>query len=145
MNESSDAAAMRSVCVRAGCNNPAVESDDWDKEYCSNECVATHCRCVEVFFTFCFQQTFTNFFEHNIFCFSEIYSEHGVRSGIRPWEQSNKEQLPPITSAEHQSATVHGRMQNRCSTEKSSVFHCSVSSLIVLYMYCRLLFRTINK
>uniref|UniRef100_A0A8C6LG48 TOX high mobility group box family member 4 a n=1 Tax=Nothobranchius furzeri TaxID=105023 RepID=A0A8C6LG48_NOTFU len=32
------------VCVRAGCNNPAVDSDDWDKEYCSNECVATHCR-----------------------------------------------------------------------------------------------------
>lgn len=34
------------ICVRAGCNNPAVESDDWDKEYCSNECVATHCRYV---------------------------------------------------------------------------------------------------
>uniref|UniRef100_A0A1A8MUD0 TOX high mobility group box family member 4 n=2 Tax=Nothobranchius pienaari TaxID=704102 RepID=A0A1A8MUD0_9TELE len=32
------------VCVRAGCNNPAVDSEDWDKEYCSNECVATHCR-----------------------------------------------------------------------------------------------------
>lgn len=32
------------ICVRAGCNNPAVESKDWDKEYCSNECVATHCR-----------------------------------------------------------------------------------------------------
>lgn len=44
VNGSSDA---KSVCVRAGCNNPAVESDDWDKEYCSNECVATHCRCVE--------------------------------------------------------------------------------------------------
>ncbi|KAG7235599.1 hypothetical protein INR49_002435 [Caranx melampygus] len=34
------------ICVRAGCTNPAVESKDWDKEYCSNECVATHCRCV---------------------------------------------------------------------------------------------------
>lgn len=32
------------VCVRAGCNNPPVESKDWDREYCSNECVATHCR-----------------------------------------------------------------------------------------------------
>ncbi|XP_041805877.1 TOX high mobility group box family member 4-A isoform X2 [Chelmon rostratus] len=51
MNESSDAAAMRSVCVRAGCNNPAVESDDWDKEYCSNECVATHCR--DIFRAWC--------------------------------------------------------------------------------------------
>ncbi|KAM9458742.1 TOX high mobility group box family member 4-like isoform 5-T5 [Salvelinus alpinus] len=32
------------MCVRAGCTNPAIESTDWDKEYCSNECVATHCR-----------------------------------------------------------------------------------------------------
>ena len=48
VNGSSDASAMRSVCARAGCNNPAIESDDWDKEYCSNECVATHCRCVQV-------------------------------------------------------------------------------------------------
>lgn len=41
----------RGVCVRAGCNNPAVESDDWDKEYCSNECVATHCR--DIFMAWC--------------------------------------------------------------------------------------------
>ncbi|XP_078120817.1 epidermal Langerhans cell protein LCP1-like [Sander vitreus] len=46
VNGSSDATTMRSVCVRTGCNNPAVESDDWDKEYCSNECVATHCRAI---------------------------------------------------------------------------------------------------
>lgn len=39
-------AASPNVCVRAGCNKPAVESKDWDEEYCSNECVATHCRCV---------------------------------------------------------------------------------------------------
>uniref|UniRef100_A0A8C4DNY3 TOX high mobility group box family member 4 b n=1 Tax=Dicentrarchus labrax TaxID=13489 RepID=A0A8C4DNY3_DICLA len=39
-------AASRNICVRAGCTNPAVESKDWDKEYCSNECVATHCRWV---------------------------------------------------------------------------------------------------
>ncbi|XP_070701872.1 TOX high mobility group box family member 4-A [Pempheris klunzingeri] len=44
VNGSSDAASVKSVCVRTGCNNPAVESEDWDKEYCSNECVATHCR-----------------------------------------------------------------------------------------------------
>ncbi|XP_069020458.1 TOX high mobility group box family member 4 [Embiotoca jacksoni] len=44
--------AMRSaLCVRVGCNNPAVESDDWDKEYCSNECVATHCR--DIFKAWC--------------------------------------------------------------------------------------------
>ncbi|XP_072232090.1 TOX high mobility group box family member 4b isoform X1 [Leuresthes tenuis] len=39
------------ICVRAGCTNPAVESKDWDKEYCSNECVATHCR--DVFMAWC--------------------------------------------------------------------------------------------
>ncbi|KAG7227374.1 hypothetical protein INR49_000379 [Caranx melampygus] len=49
VNGSSD--ATKSVCVRAGCNNPAVESEDWDKEYCSNECVATHCR--DVFKAWC--------------------------------------------------------------------------------------------
>ncbi|KAI3374432.1 hypothetical protein L3Q82_006256 [Scortum barcoo] len=43
VNGSTDAAAPRSVCVRAGCNNPAIESEDWDREYCSNECVASHC------------------------------------------------------------------------------------------------------
>ena len=40
------AAAAPNICIRAGCTNPAVESKDWDMEYCSNECVATHCRCV---------------------------------------------------------------------------------------------------
>ncbi|KAI4808188.1 hypothetical protein KUCAC02_000254 [Chaenocephalus aceratus] len=35
--------ASCNVCVRSGCTNPAVESNDWDYEYCSNECVATHC------------------------------------------------------------------------------------------------------
>ncbi|XP_023140295.2 TOX high mobility group box family member 4-A isoform X1 [Amphiprion ocellaris] len=49
VNGSSD--TMRSLCVRAGCNNPAVESKDWDKEYCSNECVATHCS--DVFKAWC--------------------------------------------------------------------------------------------
>ncbi|XP_071347406.1 TOX high mobility group box family member 4-A isoform X2 [Trachinotus anak] len=51
VNGSVNATAMKSVCVRAGCNNPAVESEDWDKEYCSNECVATHCR--DVFKAWC--------------------------------------------------------------------------------------------
>ncbi|XP_034411880.1 TOX high mobility group box family member 4 isoform X2 [Cyclopterus lumpus] len=40
---SGDARALRSVCIRTGCTNAAVESNDWDSEYCSNECVATHC------------------------------------------------------------------------------------------------------
>uniref|UniRef100_A0A3B5BN39 TOX high mobility group box family member 4-A-like n=1 Tax=Stegastes partitus TaxID=144197 RepID=A0A3B5BN39_9TELE len=44
-------ATRLNLCVRAGCNNPAVESKDWDKEYCSNECVATHCS--DVFKAWC--------------------------------------------------------------------------------------------
>lgn len=44
-------AAAPNICVRAGCTNAAVESQDWDKEYCSNECVATHCR--DVFMAWC--------------------------------------------------------------------------------------------
>ncbi|XP_067303738.1 TOX high mobility group box family member 4b isoform X2 [Pseudorasbora parva] len=44
-------AGAPSVCVRAGCNNPPIESKDWDREYCSNECVATHCR--DVFMAWC--------------------------------------------------------------------------------------------
>ncbi|XP_061565779.1 LOW QUALITY PROTEIN: TOX high mobility group box family member 4b [Cololabis saira] len=43
--------ASPNICVRAGCTNPAVDSKDWDKEYCSNECVATHCR--DVFMAWC--------------------------------------------------------------------------------------------
>ncbi|XP_029971612.1 epidermal Langerhans cell protein LCP1-like isoform X2 [Salarias fasciatus] len=41
----------KSLCLRAGCNKPAVDSEDWDREYCSNECVATHCR--DVFKAWC--------------------------------------------------------------------------------------------
>lgn len=31
-------------CTRNGCPNPAVESRDWDNEYCSSECVIAHCK-----------------------------------------------------------------------------------------------------
>ncbi|KAM3604115.1 uncharacterized protein V6R79_006625 [Siganus canaliculatus] len=51
VNGCSNGTSVGSVCVRAGCNNPAVESQDWDKEYCSNECVATHCR--DIFQAWC--------------------------------------------------------------------------------------------
>ncbi|XP_061664941.1 TOX high mobility group box family member 4b isoform X2 [Syngnathoides biaculeatus] len=44
-------ATSANICVRTGCTNPAVDSKDWDKEYCSNECVATHCR--DVFTAWC--------------------------------------------------------------------------------------------
>ncbi|KAK1890033.1 TOX high mobility group box family member 4-B [Dissostichus eleginoides] len=43
--------SSRNLCVRAGCTKPAVENKDWDLEYCSNECVATHCR--DVFMAWC--------------------------------------------------------------------------------------------
>ena len=32
------------VCIRSGCNNPAVDNPEWEDEYCSNECVVTHCK-----------------------------------------------------------------------------------------------------
>ncbi|XP_076370885.1 TOX high mobility group box family member 4-like isoform X4 [Tachypleus tridentatus] len=35
---------IQQTCLRSGCSNPAIESPDWDKEYCSNECVVSHCR-----------------------------------------------------------------------------------------------------
>ncbi|KAF6206674.1 hypothetical protein GE061_017910, partial [Apolygus lucorum] len=31
-------------CIRVGCPNPAVANSEWEDEYCSNECVVTHCR-----------------------------------------------------------------------------------------------------
>lgn len=33
-------------CIRQGCTNPAITSSEWEDEYCSNECVIGHCRCV---------------------------------------------------------------------------------------------------
>lgn len=32
------------TCIRHGCRNPAIVNADWEDEYCSNECVITHCR-----------------------------------------------------------------------------------------------------
>lgn len=32
------------ICIRHGCNNPAIVNPDWEDEYCSNECVVNHCR-----------------------------------------------------------------------------------------------------
>ncbi|XP_023191594.1 TOX high mobility group box family member 4-A-like [Xiphophorus maculatus] len=51
VSASSGAVSVKSMCVRAGCTNPAIDSEDWDQEYCSNECVATHCR--DVFKAWC--------------------------------------------------------------------------------------------
>lgn len=30
-------------CIRNGCTNQAIACPDWEDEYCSNECVITHC------------------------------------------------------------------------------------------------------
>ncbi|XP_072297122.1 TOX high mobility group box family member 4-B isoform X2 [Eucyclogobius newberryi] len=51
MEVSAPSLRSKMVCLRAGCNKPAVDSEDWDKEYCSNECVATHCR--DIFQAWC--------------------------------------------------------------------------------------------
>lgn len=32
------------LCNRSGCGNNAVKNPGWDNDYCSNECVVTHCR-----------------------------------------------------------------------------------------------------
>lgn len=32
------------VCSRSGCGNHAIKNPGWDNEYCSNDCVITHCR-----------------------------------------------------------------------------------------------------
>jgi len=32
------------MCIRSGCHNRAIENLGWDNEYCSNECVVSHCR-----------------------------------------------------------------------------------------------------
>lgn len=40
----SSAASTAQNCIRIGCTNPAIVSNDWEDEYCSYECVITHCR-----------------------------------------------------------------------------------------------------
>ncbi|XP_043469030.1 TOX high mobility group box family member 3-like isoform X2 [Leptopilina heterotoma] len=36
--------APANTCIRHGCPNPAVANTEWEDEYCSNECVVSHCR-----------------------------------------------------------------------------------------------------
>jgi len=35
---------QRQICIRNGCANSATTNSEWDEEYCSGECVVTHCR-----------------------------------------------------------------------------------------------------
>nr|CAD7452857.1 unnamed protein product [Timema tahoe] len=35
------------ACIRHGCPNAAISNSEWEDEYCSNECVVSHCRCVQ--------------------------------------------------------------------------------------------------
>ncbi|XP_060636045.1 TOX high mobility group box family member 4 isoform X1 [Anolis sagrei] len=44
VSESPVAMSPRPRCIRVGCDNPPVANNDWDNEYCSNECVVKHCR-----------------------------------------------------------------------------------------------------
>ncbi|CAN8005667.1 unnamed protein product [Ixodes hexagonus] len=50
----------RQPCTRTGCPNPAIESHDWDQQYCSSECVVSHCR--DVFTAWMTQRQSTNTF-----------------------------------------------------------------------------------
>ncbi|XP_072381439.1 TOX high mobility group box family member 4-A-like isoform X3 [Diabrotica undecimpunctata] len=34
----------QNACIRHGCPNPAITNPEWEDEYCSNECVVSHCR-----------------------------------------------------------------------------------------------------
>ncbi|CAL1297630.1 unnamed protein product [Larinioides sclopetarius] len=45
------------TCLRNGCSNPAIDSPDWDREYCSSECVVSHCK--DVFATWVAQRQAT--------------------------------------------------------------------------------------
>jgi hypothetical protein len=36
------------MCIRSGCSNGAHTSQEWDEEYCSTDCVVTHCRYTKV-------------------------------------------------------------------------------------------------
>ncbi|KAH8021925.1 hypothetical protein HPB51_018774 [Rhipicephalus microplus] len=36
--------ALQQKCVREGCSNPSVQSNEWDGEYCSSECVVLQCK-----------------------------------------------------------------------------------------------------
>jgi len=31
------------ICIRSGCNQPAVDNDQWNTDFCSSKCVVIHC------------------------------------------------------------------------------------------------------
>lgn len=37
-------------CIHQGCPNPAISNNEWEDEYCSNECVVSHCRLVKILY-----------------------------------------------------------------------------------------------
>lgn len=78
-------ASVKSICVRAGCTNPAVDSKDWDKEYCSNECVATHCRCAGLPSCLFFFTAIRKHFLTDVLFFAGMSSKRGAPSGTRTW------------------------------------------------------------
>ncbi|XP_024084663.1 thymocyte selection-associated high mobility group box protein TOX-like isoform X2 [Cimex lectularius] len=44
MSDQLTAQTPNNHCIRSGCPNPAVANSEWEDEYCSNECVVTHCK-----------------------------------------------------------------------------------------------------
>lgn len=119
VNGSGDAPPVMSICVRAGCNNPAIESKEWDKEYCSNECVVTHCRCG----VFCTRILISPgkmgvFLILGLYsCLSETCLRHGAPSGTSRWGQSIKNVAVP--GAAH----LKQAMQSRNSVVKVDLIH----------------------
>lgn len=47
-------------CLRVGCTNQAKENPAWDSQYCSNDCVITHCR--DIFTTWVSSRSGSNSF-----------------------------------------------------------------------------------
>ena len=43
-NTDNDDAKIFGLCIKSGCSKPAVRNTEWEDEYCSNECVVSHCR-----------------------------------------------------------------------------------------------------
>ncbi|XP_074645488.1 uncharacterized protein LOC141901861 isoform X3 [Tubulanus polymorphus] len=51
------------LCTRNGCQNIAVGNTGWDNEYCSNDCVVTHCRDVFTAWVVSRQQSTSNYMQ----------------------------------------------------------------------------------
>jgi hypothetical protein len=58
ISESNSTAVAKQHCIRSGCDNDAIDSTEWDSEYCSSECCVKHCS--DVFQAWVEKQQFAN-------------------------------------------------------------------------------------